>query len=172
MPGLKNGGIPSWERAARIHPPPVPGTPNLSSRNKQQMHRPVTISTMSNKIKHTEDTGDLIRPLGQIPTHHAEPSPHCVKSWVHTNRTIQQVDNRCVSKAHLTGPDRPHNSSSKGTEGGSRNMRRLSSMYPSKQIPTTHQAQLNPEPQRQRTSRSNTMRLERVPALALQVMSR
>ena len=106
---------------------PVPGKPNFSSRDKKRMHWPMFWGPMSNEVQHAKNTGNLIRPMGQILTHHADPSPNDVKCRFHTNWAIQQVeDNWCACKGHLTRPDRPHKSSTKST--GSRNIRRLYSM--------------------------------------------
>ena len=62
---------------------------------------------MSNKVQHTENTGGLVRPMGQIPAHHAEPGTDYVKSRVHSSRAIQQVkDHQGVCERHFAGPNR------------------------------------------------------------------
>ena len=72
---------------------PIPGEPLLSSRDKKQVHWPMPLRSMRNKVKHTKDTRNLFRPLRQIPTHSTEPSPNDVEKQVHSNWTIQLIKN-------------------------------------------------------------------------------
>ena len=75
---------------------PIPNKPNLHNKNKKQMHRAMSISTMRN----TQRAGHLIRPMSQVSAHRAKPSPDNMISRVDTDRTIQEITIRgtCPSK--------------------------------------------------------------------------